>query len=154
MASPINNKMQRGPLHPHMWMKKALPLFRICCSSGWTVLVVKIVVGSTSMIFLLPLFLELDSKSGFSSLSLISATNDVFERHSSVLCQGILWNSHHFSLSFFVFPWPFFSYGLDWFLGDYLLELSLLYFGCCGFIDPKSRLFWCLNFCSILTTYR
>ena len=22
--------MQRGPLHPHLWMKKALPLFRIC----------------------------------------------------------------------------------------------------------------------------
>ena len=30
LASAINNKMQRGPLHPHLWMKKALPLFKIC----------------------------------------------------------------------------------------------------------------------------
>jgi len=29
-ASAINNKMQRGPLQPQLWMKQALPLFRIC----------------------------------------------------------------------------------------------------------------------------
>ena len=29
MASTINNKMQWGPLHPHMWMKKELPFFII-----------------------------------------------------------------------------------------------------------------------------
>jgi len=25
----INNEMERGPLHPHLWMKDAFPLFRI-----------------------------------------------------------------------------------------------------------------------------
>jgi hypothetical protein len=42
-----------------------------------------------------------------------SATNDFFERHSMVLCKGILWNSHHFPVSFFVFPLSFVC-GLDW----------------------------------------
>ena len=116
-------------------------------SFGWIVVVVTVAMGSASMICLLPLFYE----SRFSSFSLISATNDCFERHSSMLCQGLLWKLHHFLMSFFVFPWPFFSCGLDWFLGDCLLGLS---FGCCGFADPKSRLFWCLNFCSILKTYQ
>ena len=39
LASTINNKMQWGPLHPHLWMKKTLPSFKIywffwlnCCS--------------------------------------------------------------------------------------------------------------------------
>ena len=30
LVSTINNKIQQGPLHPHLWMKKVLPLFRIC----------------------------------------------------------------------------------------------------------------------------
>jgi len=30
LASAINNKMQWGPLQPQLWMKQALPLFRIC----------------------------------------------------------------------------------------------------------------------------
>ena len=122
-------------------------------SSGWIAVVATIAVGSASMICLFPLFSELDFESGFGSLSLISTTNDYFERQSSVLCQGLLWKSHHFLVSFFFSPWPFFSYVLDWFSGDCLFGLSLSYFGCCGFADPNSCLFWCLNFCSILTTY-
>jgi len=82
-------------------------------SSGWIFAVTTIAVGFAPMICPLPIFSESDSKSGFDSLSLISATNDCFERHSLVLCQGILWKSHHFLMSFFVFPWPFFSCGLD-----------------------------------------
>jgi len=85
-------------------------------SSGLIVAVATIVVGSVSMIYLLPVFFESDSESGFDSLSLISSTNDYFERHSSVLCQGILWKLHHFLVSFFVFPLPLFSRGLDYFL--------------------------------------
>jgi hypothetical protein len=106
------------------------------------------------MICLLPVFSESNYESRFGSLSLISTTNDCFERHSSVLCQGILWNLHHFPVSFFVFPRPFFSCVLDWFSGDCLFGPSLSYFGCCGFADLNSRLFWCLNFCSILIAYR
>ena len=134
--------------------KRRSPSLGSIGSSGWIVAVATIAVGSASMIYLLPLFSESDSESRFGSLSLISITNDCFERHSSVLCQGILWNSHHFPVSFFVFPWPFFSCVLDWFSGNYLLGLSLSYFGCCRFVDLNSCLFWCLNFCSILTSYR
>ena len=104
-------------------------------------------VGSSSWIAavatitcLLPLFSEWDYESGFGSLSLISATNDFFEWHSSVLCQGILWKSHHFSVSF-VFSWPFFSCGFDYFLRDCLLGSSFSYFVFCGFGDMNSCLF-------------
>jgi hypothetical protein len=110
-------------------------------------------VVSTSMIYPLRVFSELDYESGFNSLYLISTTNDYFERHSLVLCQGILWKSHHFPVSSF-FLWFFFSYGLEWFSGDCLLGLSLSYFCCCRVSESNSCLFWCLNLCSILTTYR
>ena len=75
-------------------------------SSGWIAAVATIAVGSALMIYLLPVFSESDSESGFGSLSLISATNEFFQWHSSVLFHGILWKSHHFPVSFFVFPWP------------------------------------------------
>jgi hypothetical protein len=51
------------------------------------------------MICLLPLFSESNFESGFDSFSLISTTNDCFEQHSLVLCQGIFWKSHHFPVS-------------------------------------------------------
>jgi hypothetical protein len=66
-------------------------------------LLVTIAVGSASMICPLQVFSESDSESGSDSLSLISITNDFFERHSSMLCQGLLWKSHHFPVSI-VFP--------------------------------------------------
>jgi hypothetical protein len=90
------------------------------------------------MIYLLPLFSKSDFESGLDSFSLISTTNDCFEPHSSVLCQGILWKSHHFPVSFLVFLLPFFSCRLDWFSGGWLLGSSLPYFFCCGFVDPNS----------------
>jgi hypothetical protein len=80
---------------------------------------------------------ESNYESGFDILSLIFATNDYFEQHSSVLCQWILWKSHHFPVSFFIFLLPFFSCGLDWFSEGCLLGTSLSYFGCCGFADPN-----------------
>jgi hypothetical protein len=79
-------------------MKKALPLFRICwffwlnCCGHDNSSGVCVDDLSFTSIF------ESDSESGFDSLSLISATNDCFERHSSVLCQGILWKSHLLAL--------------------------------------------------------
>jgi hypothetical protein len=81
-------------------------------SSGWIVVVTMVAVGSTSMIYFLLLFSESESKSGLDSVSLSSTTNDCFERHSSVLCQGILWKSHHFPVSFFIFPLP--SFPVAW----------------------------------------
>jgi hypothetical protein len=86
-------------------------------SSSWITTVATITMGSVSMIYLLSLFYESNSESGFGSLYLILATNYFFEWHSSVLCQGILWKSHHFPVSF-VFLWPFFSCALEWFSED------------------------------------
>jgi hypothetical protein len=113
LSSAISNKMQRGPLHPHLWIKKCSPSSGSFGSFGLIVVVATIAVGSALMISHLPIFLESDSKLGFGSLSLISATNECFEWHSSVLFQMILWKSHHFLVSLFVFLWPFFSSGLD-----------------------------------------
>ena len=123
-------------------------------SSIWIVVVETVVVGSMLMKFLLLVFCELNYESGFISLSLISTTNDYFEWHSSMLCHGLLCKLYHFPFSFFVFPLPFFSCGLNWFYEGWLLGLYLPYFGFCGFTDPNSRLFWCLNFFLILTSYR
>jgi hypothetical protein len=89
-------------------------------SSGWIVAVGTIAVGYASMIYLLLLFSKSGSNSGFISLSLRSTTNDCIERHSSVLCQGLLWNSHHFPMSFFDFSLPFFAC-----IWDGSLEVSL-----------------------------
>jgi len=94
-------------------------------SSGWIVVVVIVVVGYASMICLFSIFSGLDYESGFVSLSFISATNDCFERHSSMLFQGIFWKSHHFPVSFFIFLLTFFSCGLDWFSRGCLLGSSL-----------------------------
>jgi hypothetical protein len=92
--------------------KRCSPSLRSVGPFSWIVVVVTVAVGSTSMISL-PLFSELDFESGFDSFSLISTTNDCFQRHSSVLCQGLLWKYHHFPVSFFAFLLPLFSYGLD-----------------------------------------
>jgi hypothetical protein len=81
-------------------------------SSGWIIVVATMEVGPVSIIYLLPLFSKSYSESGFDSFSLILATTDCFERHSSVLCQGILWKLHHFLVSSILLL-PFFSCGLD-----------------------------------------
>jgi len=101
-------KCSRVPFtHIFVW-KMSSPSSGSIGSSGWIDVVMIIAVGSASMICHLPVFLELDFELGFNSLSLISATNDFFERNLSVLCQGILWKLHHFPVSFLVFLWPYF----------------------------------------------
>jgi hypothetical protein len=130
-------------------------------SLGWTMVVVMVVLRSTSMICF-PLSgsnSELEPASDFEVFN--SATNNCFERHSSMLFQVLLWNSHHFPVYLFVFPLPFFVGGLDRLSCG---GLSLLYFFFCGlglpfpcfcceeFADPNSRFFY-LNFFLILTTY-
>ena len=88
---------------------------------------------------------------------LILATNDCFERHSLVLCQGILWNLHHFLVSFFVFPSPLFSCGRDWLSFPFpMFCVSGFPFPCLcgGFTDPEYHLLFCRNLSLILTAYR
>jgi hypothetical protein len=94
--------------------KRHSPFSRSFVSSSWIVVVMTVAVGSATMICFLLLFYESESKSGLGFVSLSLATNDCFERHSSMLCHRILWKSHHFPVSFFVFLLPFFSCGLDW----------------------------------------
>jgi hypothetical protein len=48
-------------------------------ASGWIFVVATMIVGSASMISLLPLFSELDYEYELDSLSLILATNDCFK---------------------------------------------------------------------------
>jgi hypothetical protein len=88
--------------------KRSSPSFGSFGSLGWTLVVVTVALGSASMIFF-PLYgFDLESEPTSDSEAFILTTNDFFEQHSSVLCQGILWNSHHFSVYFFVFSLPFF----------------------------------------------
>jgi hypothetical protein len=75
-------------------------------SPGWSLVVAMVALGSTSMIHL-PLSGSVsESESASDSEAFTSATNDCFERQSAVLCQGLLWKSHHFLVSFFVFRCP------------------------------------------------
>jgi hypothetical protein len=69
----------------------------------FSLVVATVALGSVSMICLPLSGSDSNSKPTFDSKDFTSATNDFFERQSTVLCQGILWKSHHFpylSLSF------------------------------------------------------
>ena len=102
-----------------------------------------------------------ESKTTSNSEAFTLATSDFFEKHSTVLCQGILWKSHHFPVSFFVFLVSLFACGLDWlsrycpsFLYPLFYGLGLPFpiFCCEGFLGPNFCIF-CLSFYSILTAY-
>jgi hypothetical protein len=99
--------------HIYVWKIRS-PYLGSFGSSSWNFLVEMVPLGSSSMIHL-P-FSGLKSK--FESTSdpgdFVSSNNDCLEPHSSVLFQGILWNSYHFPVSFFEFPLPFFFDGLGW----------------------------------------
>jgi hypothetical protein len=103
-----------------------------------------------------------DSERTYDSKAFTSATNDFFERHSTMLCQGLLWNSHHFPLSFFVFPLSFFVCSLEWLSRGYPSLLCPLFYGLglpfpCFYYEGFSYLnccIFCLRFFSILIAYR
>jgi hypothetical protein len=103
-------------------------------------------LGSVLMIHLSFYGSNSESKPASNSNDFTLATNDFFERHSAMLCQGLLWNLHHFLVYFFVFPLPFFVCSLDWlscgypsFLFPLLYGLGLPFpcFYCEGFVDPN-----------------
>ena len=69
-------------------------------------------LNSTSLIYLFVFVkVKLGSKSkskvGYDSEALILSTNYHFEKHSLVICKEILWNLHHFLVSFLTFQLPF-----------------------------------------------
>jgi hypothetical protein len=85
-----------------------LPSSRSIGVSGWIVVAVTLAVGFVSMIFLLPLFSESDFKSGFGSLSLISTTNDCFEKIHQCCARGFCGNHTTFQCHSLSFPYPYF----------------------------------------------
>jgi hypothetical protein len=151
------------PLSTMKW--SGVPFTHICewkrCSpssgsSSSTLMVEMVILGSKTMIHFPFSGSELESKSTSVLEDFVSTNNDCLEKHSLIFCQGIFWNTHHFLVSFFDFPLPFFAGGLEWlyldwasFLCPFLWERGppLLGFCCDGFIEPKSRLFFCLKFC-------
>jgi hypothetical protein len=95
--------------------KRHLPSSSSSNSPSWTLVVVMVELGYASMICL-PLFgYESESEPSFDSKAFTSTTSDYFEWQSVVLCQGLLWKSHHFLVYFFVFSMSFFACILDWF---------------------------------------
>jgi hypothetical protein len=95
-------------------MEEALSSSGLSGSPGWSLVVATVALGSTSMIHI-PLSGSVsESESASDSEAFTSATSECFERHSVVLCQGLLWKSHHFPVSFFVFLVSFFACGLYW----------------------------------------
>jgi len=142
--------------------KRCSPSFGSSCSLGYSLVVEKVALGCASMIHL-PLSGS-DSKlePASDSEAFTSATSDCFKWQSTWLCQGLLWKSHRFSVSLFVFPVSFFACGLKWFSGgcpSFLFPLfcglgpPFLGFFYEGFPGPNFRVF-CLSFFSILMTYR
>jgi hypothetical protein len=94
--------------------KKLSPPSSSSGSLGWSLVVATVALGSASMIHLPLSGSSSESESTSDSEVFTSATSNFFEQKSTVLCQGILWKSHHLPVSFFVFPVSFFAYDLDW----------------------------------------
>jgi hypothetical protein len=119
-----------------------------------------VALGSASTICFRPSGFDSESKSTSDSEAFSSTTSDCLERHSSVLCQRLVWYSHRFLVSF-DFSFPFLCCGLDWLSREWSSLLCPLLcglgpplpcFNCEEFTNPNSHLF-SLNFCSILTAY-
>jgi hypothetical protein len=72
-----------------------------------------VALGSESIIRFPPSRFDSESEFDYDMEAFSLATSDCLEQHSSVLCQGILWYSHHFPMSFFDFSLPFLCCGLD-----------------------------------------
>jgi hypothetical protein len=106
-------KCNRVPFTKNCEWKRRYPSFGSSSSLGWSLVVAMVELGSVSMIHLPHSSSNSESDSTYDLEDFTSATNDCFERQSTVLYQGLLWKSHHFSVSFLVLPVSF-SYGLDW----------------------------------------
>ena len=113
LTTAIDNEMKRRPLDPHLRVKEAFPFLEFFWFTWLDFGVVKMALGSASIIcFPLSRF-DLNSESSSNSEAFSSAMSDCIEQHSSVLCQGILWYSHHFPMSFFNFSLPILCCGLE-----------------------------------------
>ena len=155
-------KCNRVPFTHICEWKRHYPSSGSSRSLGWSLVVETMALGSASMICLPLSGSDSESELASDSKAFTSTTRDYFERQSTILCQGLLWNSHHFPTSFFVFLVSLFACGLDWFHWYYPYFLCPFFYGlglpflefCCEeFPGPNCRVF-CLRFCSILTAYQ
>ena len=161
---PLSIMNYSGEPFTHIWeWKRCSSSSRSSGSSFWIFVMARVALGS-ALIICFPLSFPL---SGFDSYlehasdskTFSSATNDCLARHSLVLWVELLWNSHHFPMSFFGFRALFFTCSFGRFSWATPPWLCILLFGlgapfpCFGFEDPKSR-FFCLNFCLTLMAYR
>jgi hypothetical protein len=106
-------KCSRVPFTHICEWKRCSPSSGSSGSPGWSLVVATVALDSTSMICLSLSSFGSELESASDSEAFSSATNDFFERLSAMLCQGLLWKSHHFLVSFFVFLVSFFACGLD-----------------------------------------
>lgn len=75
-------------------------------SFGWIIVVVMVTLGSTPMTHIPLSSYKLKCEPRYDSKVFSSPTNYYFEWHPSLLCQGLLWKSHHFPMPLFIFPSP------------------------------------------------
>jgi len=145
-------------LNPHLWVERCSPLYGSLGSLFLTLVVEIVALGFASMIYFPFSIFGLDLEYSFDSKAFISATSDYFVWHSSMLWEGLLWNSHHFHASFFIFLLLLIYCGFDglsWVISPWLwplfcgLEVLFPFF---RFINPKSHLFY-LTFCVILIEF-
>jgi hypothetical protein len=80
--------------------KRRPPSSRSHDSFGWIFVVGIVPLGSTSMILFPFSYSESNFESRSNAFYLNLACNDYIKWNSLVLCPGILWNSHHFLVSF------------------------------------------------------
>ena len=100
----IMNCSEEPFTHISEW-KRCSPSSRSSRSFFWILAMATVVIDSTSMIlfhlsFPLSSF-GLESKHAYESEAYSLATSDCLARHSLVLWVELLWNSHHFTMSFF-----------------------------------------------------
>ena len=114
MATAINDECSGVPFTHICEWKRRSPSSGSSSSRGWSLVVATVALDSASMIPLPLSSSSSESEYASHSEAFTSATNNYFERQSTVLCQGLLWKSHHFPIAFFVFLVSFFACGLDW----------------------------------------
>ena len=157
---PLSTTKFRGVPFSHIceWKRRS-SAFDSSGSSSWIYVVATVAVGSTSMVCLpLSAAVALGSKSESRSDSknLILATNNCFEWHSSVLCQGfyeICTTSQCPSFSFHPLSFLVAGTGCPFLFFCFWPGFPLpCFYG--RFTGPESHLFFCRNFSSILTAYQ
>jgi len=139
---PLSIMNYSGELFTHIWEWKRHSSSRSSSSSLWIFVVATVALGSASIIYFslsFPLLgSNLESEHASDSKAFNSATSDCLAQQSLVLWVELLWNSHHFPMSFgFVVLFFYCSFcGLSWVTPHWLCPL---FYGL-GAPSPSSNL--------------